>query len=52
MAAAATAECHHSGTPPTIAVKSKAAAIDALEDITFGSVSHFLVAKPLPITAL
>jgi hypothetical protein len=40
MAAAATSEYHQSEPPPTIAVKSKVAAMDAIEDITFGSVNQ------------
>jgi hypothetical protein len=39
MAATATAE-YGTQPPPTVAVKSKIAAMDAIEDITFGSVSH------------
>jgi hypothetical protein len=42
MAATTTAEYHHPKNPPAIAVKSKAAAMDAIEDITFGSVSQHL----------
>lgn len=39
MAATATAEFHHPKPPPTIAVRGKAATMDAIEDITFGSVA-------------
>ena len=51
MAATATADYRHSEPPPTIAAKSKVAAMDAIEDIAFGSVSQ-LLPQTSPFTLL
>ena len=50
MAAAATTDYRPPEPPPTIAIKSKVAAMDAIEDITFGSVSH-PTTRPLIFTS-